>query len=164
MCQLCLCADVSSGLIVSPCPCSHRVHKMCLENWLNYKKQKRCDDCGFEFAVEKRLKYTFSESIRIWLEHPLNRSYFVTQFVLIVFLDTVTALLAGITSRHMVRFLWNELNPLSREYWRMGSFALALIPCMLLFIRCHAIFIETQIIPWYRWWQSRIHYQLKTTN
>lgn len=164
ICQFCLCEDSQSSLIVSPCRCSHRLHKVCLENWLNYKKQKKCDDCDFEFDVETRLKYTFAESIRIWMEHPLNRTHFLTQLFLIVFLNTIATLLVGITSQHIAYLIRCEFNPFSRDYWRIGSFSLALIPSTLLFIRCNVIFVETQIIPWYFWWQSRTHYQLKMKN
>lgn len=164
LCQFCLCEDSPSSLIVSPCLCSIRVHALCLENWLNYKKHKNCDDCNFVFNVETRLKYTFVESIRIWLEHPLNRTYFLTHIVLVVFLNTVAALLMGMTSQHIVRLLQNNLDHFSYEYWRLGSFALTLMPATLLFLRCNVIFVETHIIPWYRWWRSRIRYQLKIIN
>lgn len=161
ICQFCLCIDSPSNLITSPCRCSHRVHQNCLEDWLNYKKHKKCEDCDYEFDVETKLKYTFIESIRIWLDHPINRNYFITQFVLNVFLNTVATVLIGITYAQIFHLLRDEENLFSRVNWRFGSFSLALLPSMLLFIRCNVIFIETQIIPWYRWWKSRIYYQLK---
>lgn len=164
ICHYCLCEDNPFNLIASPCRCSYGVHEQCLENWLNYKKQKRCDDCYFEFDVVAKLKYTFAESIRIWLDHPINRAYFRTQFVLIVFLNVIATLLITATSKHIFRLVQNKLNPFSHECWRMGSFTLALMASTLLFIRCNFIFLESQIFPWYRWWRSRLHHQLRVVN
>lgn len=162
VCHYCLCEDSPSSLITSSCLCSYGVHEQCLENWLNFKKQTKCDDCDFEFDVVAKLKYTFAESIRIWLEYPINRAYFLTQFVLIVFLNVMVTLLIGATSQHIFRLVQNGLNPFSNECWRMGSLTLALMLSMLLFIRCNIIFLESQIFSWYRWWRSRLHYQLRT--
>lgn len=162
ICQFCMCEDRSFSLIVSPCLCCHHVHKMCLENWLNYKKDKKCDDCSFEFEMSAKLKYTFTESIRIWLEHPLNRTSFYMQFTLLVFLYAIASFLIGITSQDIICVLREELNPISHAFGRLRSFPLAVLPSIFLFIRCNIIFIRSQIVPWYRWWHSRIYYELKT--
>lgn len=164
ICQFCLCEDDSPSLIMSPCPCSYHVHKPCLENWLNYKRQKNCDNCGFEFEVELKLKYAFFESIGIWLDHPRNRANLYPHSISIMFLNIVFTVLLGVSSEYTVRFLKNGLKPVSQEYWQSGPFLLTLMPAILLFIRCNVVFIETQIIPWYRWWQSSVRYHLKTTN
>lgn len=161
ICQFCLCEDQPSTLITSPCWCAHHVHKMCLEKWLNYKRQKTCDDCHYTFDVLPTLKYKFIESIEIWLGHPLIRTYFVAQFLLTAFLNTIATLLIGMARQQLTHLLCKGMNPFSNEYWHFGSFALALIPTTLLFVRCNTLFVQAQIMPWHRWWQSRIYYQVK---
>lgn len=164
ICQFCLCEDSVTNLIVSPCQCSYHVHKICLEDWLNYRKHKKCDNCNSVFNVEARLKYTFVVSVRIWLEHPIIWKYFLTHTLLIVILNTLFTLLMGMATEHIDRLLPNGLNSHSIDYWRLAIFVMALMPATLLFLRCNVVFVGTQIVPWYRWWRSRIRYELKMRN
>ena len=44
------------GKLVTPCYCAAtvRLHTDCLKKWMGPKEENACDNCGFQFRLEKK--------------------------------------------------------------------------------------------------------------
>lgn len=99
MCRICYRSD---GSMIEPCRCKGsiaKVHRLCLETWLDYRENyTACELCSFEYKVKKPHECSLLESIKIckdisgydgidiWL--MINRILFNIMECILVFRDT----------------------------------------------------------------------------
>lgn len=151
MCRICLSADSTENLI-SPCLCKGTiafVHPECLEYYLNQRNEKKCPVCKYEFKTKTGLKYTMCESIGKWINtSPRRRNLF--------FCDMLLYLLLSIVTFGLIRIMSDGLRRVVRSPNLTDIVLLSFTALFTTFtyIRCSYIVYQSQVRPWYRWWQS----------
>ncbi|XP_046823419.1 E3 ubiquitin-protein ligase MARCHF3 [Vespa crabro] len=92
VCRICHTNTVKEPL-VSPCRCKGTlayVHLSCLERWLNQSCRSYCELCHYQFNAVETLRYTWPESLRIWITHPHNRRNIQSDLLIFTLLTVVT--------------------------------------------------------------------------
>ncbi|OAD53809.1 ATP synthase subunit alpha, mitochondrial, partial [Eufriesea mexicana] len=92
VCRICH-TNTSKEPLVSPCRCKGSlayVHLACLERWLNQSCRSYCELCRYHFNVVETPRYTWPESLRIWISHPTNRRNIQSDFLIFTLLSVVT--------------------------------------------------------------------------
>lgn len=157
LCRICFCQDFARNFI-SPCLCKGTVadvHKACLERWLSRQGTSKCDLCSFQFNVISTLKYKLWESICIWAKHPRNGSLFFYNLICFTLLNIIAIALIGIIV-HGIKNAWKSESCISlTKCWKLGTFMdTALFVFIVLYCKSLAIIVNSQVRPWYRWWQT----------
>ncbi|XP_037926336.1 E3 ubiquitin-protein ligase MARCHF3-like isoform X2 [Hermetia illucens] len=155
-CRICHNTDGNDRLI-SPCLCKGtlaHVHQSCLEHWLSTSGMVHCELCQYRFPTEETLRYTFCQSIRIWYRHPNNRGLLQADCLVCTLLTVVTFGLVAICMLGLQYFNLQSYRLGVSRLWTQGSIIVFLV--IVIFAYCINLFliVKSQIVPWYRWWQS----------
>lgn len=128
------------------------VHRHCLNRWLNLKDVTHCELCESNFNLVSVHRYTFKESINLWILS--NWPHLVLNLAMLL-------LLIGIGYKTMIVFRETEKYLLNKPYDRKYYFKkinsiLCGIATSLLFIVEIIILIVCHIMSWYRLWQHSV--------
>lgn len=155
-CRICFGTSLDDGDLIEPCLCRGtiaKVHRKCLERWLNLRRTTKCELCRFKLHCSLKLRYGLFESIGIWFRRHQYRQIIVHDFSLfftisIIALSMIIMLLRNLFVIIMLPRLYFTLFGLTLLMWIGIYFAL-----------CFTIVIA-QVRPWYLWWKSKKQIQL----
>lgn len=74
-CRICYGEEYSDASLIEPCRCDGsmaKVHRECLEKWINYSKKKRCPVCKYRIKVKSVPKHKWYTSVCLWLYQEMN--------------------------------------------------------------------------------------------
>lgn len=156
MCRICFSQDAINNFI-SPCLCKGSVafvHKTCLERWLCRSGTSQCDLCSYELNTESRLKYGAYEAISIWASHRNTRRLFRYDVISFILLNILTILLITIIVHGFKILLNNYPDESVFKDLNFGFLVVCSVFLLAIYSISMSILINTQIYPWYKWWQS----------
>lgn len=156
LCRICLCHDPEISLI-SPCLCKGsiaNVHKVCLERWLSERGTTKCDICLFEFTVDSWQKYSVCDSIRIWVSHPKTGAFFFYDVMVLTIMTIMTVVLIGTLVRNAIELYALNIPENLLFGWYIAIAFVIGIFWLAMYSLAFLLFLNSQIKPWYRWWQS----------
>lgn len=150
-CRLCYGTKYDDNSLIQPCLCKGtmaKVHRQCLEKWLNRVGSTKCELCQFEFECEEKLRYGVFQSIGIWIRHNGRRRYILHDFCLFLTMNVITLsmvilLLQAIHHIYSDNFIKDQL-PL----WYCVALCLAAALWISIYFLTFAVFFNTQIRPW----------------
>lgn len=157
-CRICLCNDIASQSMISPCLCKGsigNVHKVCLEQWLSQKGNNSCDLCKFEFTVYSVQRYSMLESIGKWIKHPSNRAYFIYDSVVFLVLNMLTGVVISMFLRN-VNAMANmpAMGGDGVALWFLATGVAAVLFWSIVYGMAVSLYVNAQVRPWYHWWKS----------
>lgn len=155
-CRICFGTSSDDSDLIQPCLCKGtlaKVHRKCLERWLNLRRTTKCELCRFELHCCQKLRYGLFESIGIWFRRHQYQQRLLQDLSLffaitIIALSMIIMLLRNMFTRSAAPLLYFALLGLTLLMW-IGIF----------FTLCFIIVIAL-IRPWYRWWKSKKRIQL----
>lgn len=162
-CRLCFGTAHDDSDLIEPCLCRGtiaKVHRKCLEKWLNVRGITKCDLCLFELPCKIKLRYGLFESIGIWIQqkqHPLTA--LTTLIFMVVAILMVTYLLRNIFDLLTNEGIAERLSP-----WNSIFFGTALTMWVGIYSMICFIITNEQIRPWYRWWKSKKQIKIAIKN
>uniref|UniRef100_A0ABD2WPE8 RING-CH-type domain-containing protein n=1 Tax=Trichogramma kaykai TaxID=54128 RepID=A0ABD2WPE8_9HYME len=163
LCRICHTDSWPKEPLISPCRCKGSlayVHLSCLERWLNQSSRNYCELCNFRYNAHQTQRYTWFESLRIWINHPRNRLNIKADLLIFSLLTVFTAGLSSVCllgSRYFV--LEGARIGFSEGYTRSAVILFILIICMGYGVSVY-LMIKNQVTPWYHWWRHAVNIQL----
>lgn len=156
-CRLCYGTRDDDSNLIEPCSCKGtvaKVHRNCLEKWLNRIGSTKCELCLYEFQCEEKRRYGLLESIRIYLRSHRHRQIFVHDLCLFFIMNviTLTMIFMLLQTIYHVSTDAGVFNAL--PVWYFSILCIAAILWIVIYILSLYFFVKTQIQPWYRWWIS----------
>lgn len=156
-CRLCYGTKYDDSTLIEPCSCKGtmaKVHRQCLEKWLNRVGSTKCELCLFEFECEEKLRYGLIQSMGIWMRHNGRRRYILHDFCLFLTMNVITLsmiilLLQAIHHIYSDNFIKDAL-----PVWYFIALCLAAALWISIYFLTFAVFFNTQIRPWWKWWRS----------
>lgn len=156
-CRLCYGTKYDDGNLIEPCLCKGsvaKVHRKCLEKWLNRIGSKTCELCLFEFKCEETLRYGLCESIQVWLRQYRQHRYLLHDLCLFVTMNIITMSMIVVLLQAIYQILSNEAIRNALPMWYILALWIAAILWIAIYLLTVAVFFNTQIRPWYQWWRS----------
>lgn len=160
-CRICYeshCDDNNDDNLIEPCHCTGtvaKVHRWCLEKWLNSKSDlRKCELCLFEFNVKTLLKYRMVESISIWFRQSTRCQELLHDSLFFGSITIISMLMMWLIIYGAI-FVYKDndgLNQLPHAYFI--SLCVVGILWIIILISSIVMFFKLQIGPWYRWWRS----------
>lgn len=154
LCRICFGTSIDDSDLIEPCLCKGtiaKVHRNCLERWLNLRQTVKCDLCQFELRCCLKLRYGLFESIGIWFQQCRQP----------VLHDLSLFFIINITALSMIKMLLRNIFivlAMPRLYFLLLCLTL-LMWIAIYFALCYFI-VHAQVQPWYRWWKSKKQIQL----
>lgn len=167
LCRICYGTAFDDGDLIEPCLCKGtiaKVHRKCLEKWLNRRGSTKCEMCRFKLQCCQRLRYGLFESIGVWFRcHPhrqlLLQDLSVAFAINIIALSMIIMLLRNIFILFTIE---SFIDGLPRLYFVL--LGLTLSTWIGIYIVLCSIILSAQVRPWYRWWKSQKQIQLAVVN
>lgn len=162
-CRFCYGTKYDDDNLIEPCLCKGsvaKVHRKCLEKWLNRIGSKTCDMCLFEFQCEEKLRYGLCESIQVWLRQYRQQRYLLHDLCLFFTMNIITMSMIIVLLQAIYQVFSNESIRNALPMWYILALWLAALLWMCIYLLTILIFIKTQIRPWYQWWRSTKKIQL----
>ncbi|XP_046669507.1 uncharacterized protein LOC124360172 isoform X1 [Homalodisca vitripennis] len=179
-CRICH-SKTTRDLILSPCMCKGSmgcVHIGCLEQWLNISSHTFCELCSYKFEVIQVRRYTFCQSIPVWLVSNRNNVYRTLFFLTLCTINTsllcwmwflwITSIPSSFvkekkTERNDAETTEQETDQvMSQSKWIIVFIFLTVLTVFsfkgLCFDAC--LVLKEQYQSWYRWWNSTVNVQL----
>lgn len=156
-CRLCYGTKYDDSTLIEPCRCKGtvaKVHRQCLEKWLNRTGSKKCDLCLFEFKCEEKLRYGLFQSMRVWIRQQHRRRYFLHDFFLLITMNVITLSMITLLLQVIRNVLDDDHIRENLPFWHFVALCLAAAVWIMIYLATFVIFIHSQIAPWYRWWKS----------
>lgn len=162
-CRQCFGTSYDDSDLIEPCLCKGtiaKVHRKCLERWLNLSGSTKCELCSFEFKCKQNLRYGLFESIGIWFRRHQNRTVLLHDFS--------SFFIINITSLPIIRMLFQNIfniitNERITQNWPLCYLTLlgaTLFMWIGIYFMIGFIIVNEQIRPWYQWWKSKKQIQL----
>lgn len=163
LCRLCFGTASDASDLIEPCLCKGtiaKVHRSCLEKWLNIRGLTKCDLCRFEFKCQRKLRYGLFESIGIWFGRHQQQQLLLNDFgsfftISIIALPMIIMLLQNnfdlFTNGNITKHL-----PL----WYFILLVVTLSTWIGIYFTICCIGLNAHIRPWYQWWKSKKQIQL----
>lgn len=123
-----ICYESEPNDLIEPCNCKGsmgKMHKNCLEIWLNGKMSKKCEFCSFAYNVKLVPKYKPLESIYIWTKAELMRTY--SKDIILIAYWTTILIGAGV-------FTFEKVFPLEKIHKTKGLLSLIIMFLLNFFI------------------------------
>lgn len=157
LCRICFGTQYNDTTLIEPCLCKGtvgKVHRQCLERWLNFKKSTACELCSFEFHVKVVPRYGCLQSITIWMAHRNRRNLFIFDFFVLLLMNVVVLGMISVLV-HSIKAAYDDerlrrLIPL----WYVTLMTVATVFWLAIYVLSFVMFANSQIFPWYRWWRS----------
>ncbi|XP_017762220.1 PREDICTED: E3 ubiquitin-protein ligase MARCH3-like [Eufriesea mexicana] len=162
VCRICH-TNTSKEPLVSPCRCKGSlayVHLACLERWLNQSCRSYCELCRYHFNVVETPRYTWPESLRIWISHPTNRRNIQSDFLIFTLLSVVTVGSVTLCLLGMQYFVIEGKKIGISKLWTRGTIWFFLTIVVLGYVTMVYLIGKNQLSPWYRWWKSTVNVRL----
>lgn len=162
VCRICQTNTVQEPLI-SPCNCKGtlaHVHLTCLERWLNETSRNYCELCMFRFNAIQTPRYTFWQSVRMWVKHPRNRSHVQSDMLISVLLTIVTAGLITVCLLGMQYFVLEGSKLGISQSWTRSAISMFLTVIVMGYLITLYLVIKDQVVPWYNWWKNTVDVRL----
>lgn len=156
-CRLCYGTKYDDSTLIEPCLCKGtvaKVHRQCLEKWLNRIGSKKCDLCLYEFKCEETLRYGLFQSLRVWMRHRNRRRYLLHDFCLFLTMNIITLSMIALLLQAIHHVYTDDLIRDNLPIWYFIALLLAAVLWITIYIMTFVVFISTQILPWFRWWRS----------
>lgn len=158
-CRLCFGTALDDSDLIEPCLCKGtiaKVHRKCLEKWLNIRQSTKCDLCQFQLQCDQKLRYGLFESIGIWFRLHQHQQLLLNDLGLFFIINTI--LLSMIIM--LLRSLFNLSTNESLSLWYFILLDAVLLIWIGIYSTVFFIVANTQFRPWYRWWKSKKQIQL----
>lgn len=156
-CRLCYGTKYDDSSLIEPCLCKGtvaKVHRQCLEKWLNRIGSKKCELCLFEFECQEKLRYGCFQSIGIWLRVHRRRRFLMHDILLFLTMNVITLSMIALLLQAIYHVYSDEIVKEALPFWYFVALCLAALLWIIIYILTFVVFINTQIRPWYRWWRS----------
>lgn len=156
-CRLCYGTKYDDRSLIEPCLCKGtmaKVHRKCLEKWLNRIGSTKCELCLFEFECETKLRYGLFQSIRIWMRHNGRRRYIMHDFCLFLTMNIITLSMIILLLQAIHHIYTDNLIKNVLPLWYFVALCMAAALWIAIYFLTFAVFFNTQIRPWYKWWRS----------
>lgn len=156
-CRLCYDTKYDDSTLIEPCLCKgtmSKVHKKCLEKWLNRIGSKKCELCLFEFKTEEILRYGMFQSIGVWTRSYRRRQYLMHDFCLFLMLNVITLSMIGLLLQAIHHIISENFLAPTLPMWYFIILCLAAGLWIVIYVSIFIIFINTHIRPWFVWWRS----------
>lgn len=146
-----------NGTLIEPCFCKGtvaKVHRICLEKWLNSNGTKKCELCSFEYNVNSVLRYSLMESIVIWIRRQSRRQQILFHdFLLFGTIMIISTLMIGILLYTIQHIYFHESlkDQLPPSYF--VGLCVVTVLWTVIFLTSVAMCYNHQIKPWFQWWQ-----------
>lgn len=157
LCRLCYGTKYDDSNLIEPCLCKGtvaKVHRKCLENWLNRIGSKRCDLCLFEFKCKETLRYGLWQSIRIWTRQYRRRRYLMADFCLFLTMNFITLAMIALLLQAVHHAYTDETLKDVLPTWYYFILGIATTLWVIVYFMTFVVFFNTQIKPWFMWWRS----------
>lgn len=151
------------------------VHIGCLEQWLNFSSHNFCELCSYKFEVVQVRRYSFFQSIIVWVRRDHTSIY---KTLIFLFLSTINSALLS-----WLWFLWisnipntffkNKLNEdsknetkeeqeISKTKWVIVFIFLTLLTVFSVKSLCFDVYkiIRNRYNSWHSWWNETVNVQL----
>lgn len=155
-CRICFGTSLDDSDLIEPCLCKGtiaKVHRKCLEKWLNLRQTTKCELCRFKLHCCQKLRYGLFESIGIWFRRHQYRQILLHDLSLFFAIAMIALSMIIMLLRNMF-----AMSTAPRLYFMLLGVTL-LLWIGICFTLCFII-VNVQIRPWYRWWQSKKQIQL----
>lgn len=162
-CRICFGTALDDSDLIEPCLCKGtiaKVHRKCLEKWLNIRGSTKCEMCRFKLQCCQKLRYGLFESIGIWFRRHQYRRLVLNDLCLfftinIIAFSMIIMLLRNVFTLFTKRWL---IEGLPRFYFVLLGVTLS--TWIGIYITLCFIIINAHARPWYRWWKSKKQIQL----
>lgn len=154
------------------------VHIGCLEQWLNFSSHNFCELCSYKFEVVQVRRYSFFQSIIVWVRRDHTSTYKTLVFL---FLSAINSALLG-----WLWFLWisnipntffkkkvnedsndeikeeQEKQEISKTKWVVVFIFLTLLSVFSVKSLCFDVYkiIRNRYNSWHQWWNETVNVQL----
>lgn len=165
VCRICQTNTAHENLI-SPCNCKGTlayVHLSCLERWLNQSSRSYCELCMYRFNAVQTQRYGLWEGLRMWIQHPRNRTHVQSDFLISVLLTIVTGGLITVCLLGMQYFVLEGKKVGISKPWTTGAVSLFLGVMVIGYIATIYLLVKDQFVPWYNWWKNTVDVKLMLT-
>lgn len=156
-CRLCYGTKYDDSSLIEPCSCKGtmaKVHRQCLQKWLNHIGSTKCELCLFEFKCEEKLRYGLFRSISIWMRHNGRRRYILHDFSLFLTMNIITLSMIILLLQAIHHIYNDNVVKDALPVWYFVALCLAAALWIAIYFLTFAVFFNTQIRPWYKWWRS----------
>lgn len=151
------------------------VHIGCLEQWLNFSSHNFCELCSYKFEVVQVRRYSFFQSIIVWVRRDHTSIY---KTLIFLFLSTINSALLS-----WLWFLWissipntffknksnedsnnetKEEQEISKTKWVIVFIFLTLLTVFSVKSLCFDVYkiIRNRYNSWHSWWNETVNVQL----
>lgn len=151
------------------------VHIGCLEQWLNFSSHNFCELCSYKFEVVQVRRYSFFQSLIIWVRRDHTSIY---KTLIFLFLSAINSALLS-----WLWFLWisnipntffkkklnedsnnevKEEQEISRTKWVIVFIFLTLFTAFSVKSLCFDVckIIRNRYNSWHNWWNETVNVQL----
>lgn len=156
VCRICHNAENPEKLI-SPCSCKgslNYVHVYCLEYWMCTSGKTTCELCHFQYKTIQYLRYTCTESLRMWYSRSVSRRSLQEDCQLFSLLTLVVFGIIGPILVGIKYFYFQNQQVNLTIIWTQVWLIVLLFLTLTVYCANVYIIVRSQLSPWYRWWQS----------
>ncbi|XP_065370194.1 E3 ubiquitin-protein ligase MARCHF8 [Calliphora vicina] len=166
VCRICHNSEDPDKL-VSPCLCKGSltyVHINCLERWISMSRCTICELCQFQYSTEQTLRYSLYQSLRMWYSRSMSRRALQEDCQMFSLLTLVAFGIVG-TLFVAVQYyiLQGNISGMGR-LWTKGWLIFFLFTTLIVYLINVYMIVKSQLMPWYRWWQSARDIRLNLVN
>lgn len=156
-CRVCYGSEHKCEILIEPCHCKGtvaKVHRQCLEKWLNFNGSQACELCLFKFDVTAKRRYRLFESISIWIQLPLRRQMLLQDSLFFGSITLISVLMIGLI---IFGLQSAQIDPKFGKFvsdlYFVSLFLVAFLWIIILTLAV-LLFFNLQIDPWLQWWRS----------
>lgn len=162
-CRLCYGTRHDDSNLIEPCLCKGtmaKVHRKCLEKWLNRVGSTKCDLCLFEFKCAQTRRYGMCQSIGVWLRHHREQRFLMHDFCLFFVMNCITLSMIVVLLQAIYHVSSDENIRRALPMWYFLALCIATVLWIAIYCLTILVFVNTQIRPWFHWWQTTKKIQL----
>ncbi|XP_066250344.1 E3 ubiquitin-protein ligase MARCHF3-like [Euwallacea similis] len=163
VCRICQ-TITSNETPISPCNCKGTlayIHLSCLEKWLNQSGRNFCELCNFRYESIQTQRYTFCESLTLWICHPRNRRHIRSDLIVVALLTLVTSGLLFICTYGMDYFGYQAEQESIDKAWIKLTLVSFLVVIILGYLIAVYLLLRDHLVPWYHWWTRTMNIRLQ---
>lgn len=150
--------DNDDSDLIEPCLCKGtiaKVHRNCMEKWVNISCSTQCDLCLFEIPCIQTLRYGLFQSIGLWIQLHQNQQILLYDLSFFFIINKITILTITALLWIMYDLSTNESIIQEMLNWLCVVFAATFIWWMGLYFTIWFDVVNKYIRPWFQWWKSK---------
>lgn len=156
-CRVCYGSENKCEILIEPCHCKGtvaKVHRQCLEKWMDSSGSQTCELCLFKFDVESKRRYRMFESIAIWIRQPLRKQMLLHDSLFFGTITLISMLMIGLIIFGLRQFRFDRsFGKIITDLYFVSLYLVAFL-WIIIFTVSVLLFFNLQIEPWLHWWLS----------